>query len=111
MNTITLDSIERTAEAEGLGVDRFKQREAAYRTLDIVAQRIHGLRVRIASEKARQPGSIHPRGRMDNGKYKNTCAKKDKDVTRRKIAAIQAHVERTGDRVPMQYLNKLQASL
>jgi hypothetical protein len=104
-----LDSIELTAQAEGLSRQFRAARGSA--AIDIVAQRVFDLQRRTKDAQAKQPGSIHRRGRMGDGRYTNTCAKKDKDVTRRKIAAIKAHVERTGDRVPMTYLNKLQASL
>lgn len=74
---------------------------------------LHAWRDRIKSEQAtaQNPRGIHPRVWLMGHHKKNTALKKDKDVTRRKIAALEAHIERTGDKTPHSYISKLQATL
>jgi len=56
--------------------------------------------------------SIHPRVYFSDGVKKNTRKAKNKDVTKRKIAAIEGHLERQpGDSYAQRHLSKLQGAL
>lgn len=62
--------------------------------------------------KAPKAESIHPRVYRGDGVKKNTCKQKNKDVTRRKIAAIEGHLERhPGDGRSQQHVSMLRGTL
>jgi ribosomal protein S15P/S13E len=55
---------------------------------------------------------IHPRVRFNDGAKKNTCKQKNKDVTKRKIAAIEAHLEvHPNDRHSQSHVQALRGAL
>lgn len=87
-----MDGVELTGRAKQLSA-QYKAADGRA-AIDVVNADIQALRNRVEHARAKQPGSIHPHGRMPNGKYKNTCGAKDPAVTARKEAARAAHNER-----------------
>lgn len=62
------------------------------------------------SKKPLLIASIHPRA-SGGGKKVNTSKKPSRSVLERKIAAVEAHIERTGDKTPHSHLSKLRERL